>query len=128
MWTHAVLLMLNLWYRAEIDRLTELLQSRSDDLHNGVEGKRTEANLLQPVSAIVRRDEVASSPVQENRIERHLESRRFHGSISTPVVSSQVKLTSSSLIFCIWQICECFFFWYLCFNDYKYLTLFTLVQ
>ncbi|GFS37763.1 nuclear pore complex protein [Actinidia rufa] len=76
--------------RAEIDRLTELLQSRSDDLHNGVVGKRTEANLIQPVSAIVRRVEVASSPVQENRIEKHLESRRFHGSISTPVVSSQV--------------------------------------
>ncbi|PSS04999.1 Nuclear pore complex protein [Actinidia chinensis var. chinensis] len=38
--------------RAEIDRLTELLQSRSDDLPNGVEGNRTKSNLRQPVSAI----------------------------------------------------------------------------
>ncbi|GFZ05984.1 nuclear pore complex protein [Actinidia rufa] len=76
--------------RVEIDRLTELLQSRSDDLPNGVEGNRTKSNLLQPVSAIVRRDEFASSPVQENRIEKQLESHRFHESISTPLVSSQV--------------------------------------
>ena len=111
MWIHAVLLMLNLWYRAEIDRLTELLESRSDDLPNGVEGNRIKSNLLQPVSAIVRRDEFASSPVQENWIGKQLESHKLHESISTPLVSSQVKLTSSSLIFCIWQICECFFFW-----------------
>ncbi|KAI8029448.1 Nuclear pore complex protein NUP1 [Camellia lanceoleosa] len=76
--------------RSEVDRLTELLHSKTVDLPNGDEYKRSESNVPQPSSAFERQDEFASSPIQANRNETHLKSHRLHGPISTPIVSSQV--------------------------------------
>ncbi|KAI7980189.1 Nuclear pore complex protein NUP1 [Camellia lanceoleosa] len=72
--------------RSEIDHLTELLHSRTVDLPNWDEDKRNESIIPQPVSAFGGQDGFASSPLQENRIGSHLESHRFHGCISSPVV------------------------------------------
>ncbi|CAL5406975.1 unnamed protein product [Camellia sinensis] len=72
--------------RSEIDHLTELLHSRTVDLPNWDEDKRNESIIPQPVSAFGGQDGFASSPLQENRIGSHLESHRFHGCISSPIV------------------------------------------
>ncbi|GMP68206.1 hypothetical protein CsSME_00027897 [Camellia sinensis var. sinensis] len=72
--------------RSEIDHLTELLHSRTVDLPNWDEDKRNESIVPQPVSAFGGQDGFASSSLQENRIGSHLESHRFHGCISSPIV------------------------------------------
>ncbi|XP_057471457.1 nuclear pore complex protein NUP1-like isoform X2 [Actinidia eriantha] len=76
--------------RSEVDRLTELLQSKTADIPNGNEGKRNEQNFPQPVSPFGIQHEFASSPMQDNGMQSNLENNRFHGYLRTPVVSSQV--------------------------------------
>ncbi|XP_059628520.1 nuclear pore complex protein NUP1-like [Cornus florida] len=72
--------------RSEIDRLTELLQSRTSDLPVGDENKKNEANLPKPVSASARQGEFSSCPRKENGIESH----GLHGVVSAPVDCSRV--------------------------------------
>lgn len=76
--------------RSEIDRLTELLHSRTVDAPQGDEDTRTELNVPQPLSTAGIRHELTRSPTQANGIEPHLESHKFHGRISTPGASSLV--------------------------------------
>ncbi|XP_058183373.1 nuclear pore complex protein NUP1-like isoform X2 [Rhododendron vialii] len=76
--------------RSEIDRLTELLHSRTVDAPQGDEDTRTELNVPQPLSTAGIRHELTHSPMQANGIEPHLESHKFHGRISTPGASSLV--------------------------------------
>ncbi|KAG5533019.1 hypothetical protein RHGRI_027305 [Rhododendron griersonianum] len=76
--------------RSEIDRLTELLHSRTVDAPQGDEDTRTELNVPQPLSTAGIRHELTRSPMQANGIEPHLESHKFHGRISTPGASSLV--------------------------------------
>ncbi|KAL6977101.1 hypothetical protein U1Q18_025895 [Sarracenia purpurea var. burkii] len=72
--------------RSEIDRLTELLRSRTVDLPNGDVDKRTESNLPHPISDVGRQDEFVTTLMQENKKESH----GFHECISTPIVRSKV--------------------------------------
>ncbi|KAA8534607.1 hypothetical protein F0562_032134 [Nyssa sinensis] len=72
--------------RFEIDRLTELLHSRTADLPVGDEDKRTDENIPKPPSAFERQEEFATGPKQEHGIEGH----GLHRVVSTPVVSSRV--------------------------------------
>ncbi|GLT57013.1 hypothetical protein SLA2020_300200 [Shorea laevis] len=65
--------------RAEIDRLTTLLHSRTFDNASGTEEKRSEVKL---VALCDRKEEFPNTPVRENGTERH--------SISTPAVISNV--------------------------------------
>ncbi|XP_028086924.1 nuclear pore complex protein NUP1 isoform X3 [Camellia sinensis] len=83
--------------RSEVDRLTELLHSKTVDLPNGDEYKRSESNVPQPSSAFERQDEYASNPIQANGNETHLESHRLHGPISTPVVLDEDVATPAEL-------------------------------
>ncbi|XP_052185451.1 nuclear pore complex protein NUP1-like isoform X2 [Diospyros lotus] len=76
--------------RSEIDHLTELLRSRTIDIPNEDEDKRTKSKLPEPVSANGRQHELTSSPIQENRRGSLLERHALHASISTPVGHSQV--------------------------------------
>uniref|UniRef100_A0A5B6ZE27 Putative nuclear pore complex protein NUP1 n=1 Tax=Davidia involucrata TaxID=16924 RepID=A0A5B6ZE27_DAVIN len=71
--------------RSEIDRLTELLRSRTANLPDWDEDKGTDASLPKPVSAFERQED-ATGPMQENGIEGH----GLHRIVSTPVVSSRV--------------------------------------
>ncbi|XP_043700526.1 nuclear pore complex protein NUP1-like isoform X2 [Telopea speciosissima] len=71
--------------RAEIDRLTELLRSRTVDIPAEDEKKRSEPSTLQPV-AYNHKVELANVPVQENGVD----SRRLLGEASTPAVSSRI--------------------------------------
>uniref|UniRef100_A0A5B6ZGT2 Putative nuclear pore complex protein NUP1 n=1 Tax=Davidia involucrata TaxID=16924 RepID=A0A5B6ZGT2_DAVIN len=71
--------------RSEIDRLTELLRSRTANLPDWDEDKGTDASLPKPVSAFERQED-ATGPMQENGIEGH----GLHRVVSTPVVSSRV--------------------------------------
>lgn len=81
-------------YRSEIDRLTELLHSRTIEFPVRDEGKLTEANHSNPPSNLERHEEFPSNPMQENRNERD----KFIG-IATPAVSSQVRLNANVLFF-----------------------------
>ncbi|XP_059624396.1 nuclear pore complex protein NUP1-like isoform X3 [Cornus florida] len=73
-------------FRSEIDRLTEVLHSRSVDLPVGNENRKTEANLPKPPSAFERKGEFANSPM----LKTGTENCRLHGGLSTPIVSSRV--------------------------------------
>ncbi|XP_059664950.1 nuclear pore complex protein NUP1-like [Cornus florida] len=73
--------------RSDIDRLTELLHSRSVDLPVGNENRKTEANLPKPPSAFERKDKFANTPM----LKSGTENCRLHGGISTPIVSSRVR-------------------------------------
>lgn len=85
--------------RSEIDRLTELLHSRTVDAPHGDEDMRTELNVPQPLSTAGRRQEFTRSPMQENGMVPHLESHKFHGCISTPDVSFMLHAPVSSYCF-----------------------------
>ncbi|KAM7532238.1 hypothetical protein LguiB_035648 [Lonicera macranthoides] len=69
--------------RSEIDRLTELLHSRTIEFPARDDGKLTEANHSNPPSNLERHEELSSSPMQENR------NGNFIG-IPTPAVSTRV--------------------------------------
>ncbi|KAA8539058.1 hypothetical protein F0562_025750 [Nyssa sinensis] len=71
--------------RSEIDRLTELLRSRTAELPDWDEDKRTDADRSKPVSNFERQED-ATGAMQENGIEGH----ELHRIVSTPIVSSRV--------------------------------------
>lgn len=76
-----------MWYRSEVDRLTELLRSKTIDLpNNGNDHRLGEINVPQPVSAYEVRQNVSISRMQDNIMETH----RFDRRVSTPLISSQV--------------------------------------
>lgn len=77
-----------LWYRSEIDRLTELLHSRTIEFPARDDGKLTEANHSNPPSNLERHEELSSSPMQENRNEKFI-------GIPTPAVSTRVRLIAN---------------------------------
>ncbi|XVF82707.1 hypothetical protein PTKIN_Ptkin16aG0070700 [Pterospermum kingtungense] len=72
-------IIITVFFRSEIDRLTSLLHSRTVDISGGTEEKRSEVDL---VVSHDQKEEFPKTPVRENGTENHL--------ISTPVVSSTV--------------------------------------
>lgn len=76
-------------HRSEIDRLTALLQSRSIDIPDGDEEKKSEVIPLQAVFS-QNRKEFPNTPVKNNGIENCL--------ISTPTVNSSVGKFSHTFL------------------------------
>ncbi|KAF8403396.1 hypothetical protein HHK36_011498 [Tetracentron sinense] len=71
---------------AEIDRLTELLRSRTVDVPVGNGKKMSEPSTPQPLAAHDRQEDLANISKQENG----MDIQRLLGVISTPAVSSSV--------------------------------------
>ncbi|GMH16093.1 hypothetical protein Nepgr_017934 [Nepenthes gracilis] len=72
--------------RSEIDRLTELLLSRTIDKPIGAAKERSESKLVDPSPSCARCSEVANGPIQESGIE----PRVLPGAISSRTVGSKV--------------------------------------
>ncbi|XP_057980732.1 nuclear pore complex protein NUP1 isoform X2 [Malania oleifera] len=81
------ILKLKTFTRSEIDHLTELLRARTQDLPVGESEKRPEANCSNLVADHDRQQNFAHNPVHENGIQSH----KFFGATSTPVVSPRVS-------------------------------------
>lgn len=73
-------IIITLFCRSEIDRLTSLLHSRTVHISGGIEEKRSEVN---QVVSHDNKEEFPKTPVRENVTKNQL--------ISTPVVSSTVR-------------------------------------
>lgn len=75
--------------RSEIDRLTELLHSRTVESSNG-NGKNSEFHPQETGSALQRPDSFARSSLHETRNESHIDKCAYDGRVSTAIVSSKV--------------------------------------